>query len=64
MVNIKKIKENIYQLDKEGKISKDKPTIVYCLHGIRSSRILEFLKAEGYKNIYHLDGGFEAYIKD
>ena len=50
--------------EREGKISKDKPTIVYCLHGIRSSRILEFLKAEGYKNIYHLDGGFEAYIKD
>ncbi len=47
--------------EKEGTIPKDKPVIVYCLHGIRSQRILKFLRAKGYKKACHLEGGFEAY---
>ena len=44
-------------------IPKDKPVVVYCLHGIRSQRILKFLRAKGYKSTCHLEGGFEAYLK-
>ena len=47
--------------EREGKIPKDKPLVVYCLRGIRSHRILKFLQAKGYKKACHLLGGFEAY---
>ena len=47
--------------EKEGKIKKTTPVVVYCLHGIRSHRILKFLQAKGYKKVCHLQGGFEAY---
>ena len=47
--------------EKEGQINRTKPIIVYCLHGIRSRRILKFLQAKRYKNIRHLVGGFETY---
>lgn len=48
--------------EKEGQIPKDIPVVVYCMHGIRSYRVLEFLKAKGYKNICHLTGGFKAWL--
>lgn len=50
--------------EREGKIPKDKPLVVYCLHGIRSFRILQFLQAKGYKKAYHLEGGFEVYQQE
>lgn len=50
--------------EREGKIPKDKPLAVYCLHGIRSLRTLKFLHAKGYKKARHLSGGFEAYQAD
>ncbi|HLC72788.1 MAG TPA: rhodanese-like domain-containing protein [Candidatus Nanoarchaeia archaeon] len=47
--------------EREGKIPKDKLVVVYCLHGIRSHRILKFLQAKGYKKVCHLQGSFETY---
>lgn len=47
--------------EREGRIAKDKPVLVYCLHGIRSQRVLKFLQAKEYKNVCHLAGGLEAY---
>ncbi|MFC5048210.1 rhodanese-like domain-containing protein [Aquimarina hainanensis] len=39
------------------KFSKDSPIVVYCSLGIRSERIAEKLKKQGYKNIFNLYGG-------
>lgn len=49
--------------EREGNISREQSIVVYCLHGIRSHRILKFLQAKKYKNVCHLIGGFEAYQK-
>ncbi len=47
--------------EREEKIPKEKSLVVYCLHGIRSLRVLKFLRKKGYENTRHLTGGFEAY---
>lgn len=47
--------------EREGNIAKNKSIIVYCLHGIRSHRVLKFLQQKGYKNVCHLTGGFESW---
>lgn len=49
--------------ERAGKISRIKPLVVYCMHGIRSDRVVKFLQAKGYKNVRHLAGGFEAWLR-
>ena len=47
--------------ERAGEIPKNQPVVVYCLHGIRSKRVLKFLQKKGYKNIQHLQGGCAAW---
>lgn len=42
-------------------IDKDKPLYVYCLGGGRSAKAAEKLREEGYKNVYELQGGVNAW---
>jgi len=42
-------------------IDKDKPLFVYCLGGGRSAKAAEKLRSEGYKNVYELQGGVNAW---
>ncbi|HTF80139.1 MAG TPA: molybdopterin-synthase adenylyltransferase MoeB [Cytophagales bacterium] len=42
-------------------IAQDKPTLLYCHHGIRSRHALEYLKQKGYKQLYHLKGGIDQW---
>jgi rhodanese-related sulfurtransferase len=35
----------------------DRPTLVYCEHGIRSIQATAFLRALGFERLYHLRGG-------
>lgn len=46
-----------------GQLPSDKhtPLFVYCKTGRMSSSAAEQLKALGYKNIYHLEGGMNAW---
>lgn len=47
--------ENIVEtLEKDNKINKDTPIIVYCKSGTRSNKAFNSLKNAGYKNIYDL----------
>lgn len=46
------------QLDK---LDKSKTYLVHCASGGRSTKSLELFKAKGFKDIYHLDGGFNAW---
>jgi thioredoxin len=43
------------------KLNKNKPVMVYCLSGGRSSQAAEFLKKDGFKNVYELDKGILAW---
>ncbi|MFZ4058296.1 MAG: thioredoxin domain-containing protein [Ferruginibacter sp.] len=42
-------------------IDKDKPVLVYCLSGGRSAAAAEMMRAAGYKTVYELDGGLNAW---
>jgi len=43
-------------------LPKDREIIIYCAHGIRSRNAAEFLKAQGYKNVANMAGGYEAWL--
>ena len=45
-------------------IRKDKPMVLYCQLGRRSMAAAEALIALGFTNIYHLNGGLEAWTQD
>ncbi|WP_026692917.1 rhodanese-like domain-containing protein [Peribacillus kribbensis] len=42
-------------------IRPDKPVYLYCQSGIRSGRAAQMLYRKGYKDLYHLKGGFKQW---
>ena len=54
-LNDTNVKEFIESTDKE------KPLIVYCYHGISSRGAAEYLSQNGFKEVYSMTGGFEAW---
>ena len=46
----------------EGLPRKD-PLIVVCHHGIRSARVTEFLRMNGFDNVWNLAGGIDAWSR-
>ncbi|EIJ78837.1 hypothetical protein PB1_14804 [Bacillus methanolicus PB1] len=40
-------------------IRPDKPVYLYCQNAIRSGRAAQILHRKGYKDLYHLQGGFK-----
>ena len=55
---IKKVNKNLNKLDKE------KPYIIYCMSGNRSSKASHVMKSLGFKIIYHYKKGYKDWIKD
>lgn len=47
--------------DAIGKLDKNKPVLVYCLSGGRSSAASEKLVAAGFKEVYNLKGGITSW---
>ena len=43
------------------KIPKDETLIVYCHHGMRSLKAVEYLKAKGFNNVVNLAGGIHEW---
>ncbi|MET3699205.1 rhodanese-related sulfurtransferase [Bacillus oleivorans] len=39
----------------------DKPVYLYCQSGVRSGRAARMLYRKGYRNLYHLQGGFKKW---
>jgi adenylyltransferase/sulfurtransferase len=39
----------------------DEDLVIYCHHGMRSQRALEFLKGRGYTRAFNLEGGIDAW---
>jgi len=50
--------------DRTSYIDKDKPVYVYCLSGARSAAAAEWMRNNGYQQVYNLTGGINAWIKD
>lgn len=42
-------------------IRSDKPVYLYCQSGLRSGRAAQMLYKKGYRDIYHLQGGFKKW---
>lgn len=45
-------------------LDSSRPIYVYCHSGGRSSKTVEKLKAMGFSKVYHLTGGFIAWVQD
>ena len=44
-----------------NRADKNKPVLVYCYHGISSQSVAQHLVEYGFKEVYSLIGGFEAW---
>ena len=47
---------------KKSEIPKEKKVLMYCTGGIRCEKALLAMEAEGYDNVYQLEGGILAYL--
>ena len=47
--------------DKLGSLPKDVPVFVYCAAGKRSAKAASILKEKGFKEVYQLKGGLNAW---
>lgn len=48
-------------IDRTSYLSKDKPVLVYCLSGGRSSAAAAYLRQNGFKKVIELDGGINSW---
>ena len=39
----------------------NQPLLVYCYHGISSQAAADYFEEQGFQDVYHLAGGFEAW---
>ena len=53
-----------FSLKSVGNINKDKTIVVYCSIGVRSERIAEKLKSNGFKTVLNLYGGIFAWANE
>jgi len=49
--------------DKISALNKEKTYFVYCKVGGRSSKTAAQMKEIGFKNVYNLDGGYDAWVE-
>ena len=57
---------DIYDSDFETKVTqlpKEKSILIYCSAGVRSAKAGEYLTANGYTSVYHLQGGLGIGIR-
>ena len=46
-----------------SEIPADRPILVYCAVGSRSSQVFNFLARRGFNEVYNLDGGTDAWSR-
>lgn len=62
--NAKNMNFNNPEFDEEAeKLDKNKPVLIYCLSGVRSKLAAERFQKAGFKIVYDLDGGINAWSK-
>lgn len=42
----------------------ERETVVVCHHGVRSMRVAYFLANHGFRNLYNLQGGLDAWARE
>lgn len=42
-------------------LDEEKPVVCLCHHGVRSFQVAIFLKSQGFKEVYNLRGGIDAW---
>jgi UPF0176 protein len=52
------VEENLKDTDKDKKIA------MFCTGGIRCEKSTAYMKSQGFKNVYHLEGGVLQYFED
>ena len=45
-------------------IPRTETTVVMCKSGVRSARVIEFLRAQGFENLLNLEGGLDAWREE
>ena len=51
-------------MSRTNEIAKDKQVVVHCRSGARSASVINALEAQGFTNLYNLQGGIMAYINE
>lgn len=49
---------------KTAEVPKDKKVLIYCTGGIRCEKAIIEMQAQGFKNVFQLDGGILKYIEE
>ncbi len=50
--------------DNLSEVAKDKKIAMFCTGGIRCEKSTAYMKSQGFKNVYHLEGGILKYFED
>ena len=50
--------------DELERIPQDKDVVIICHSGSRSATVIDWLQAQGYQNLYNLDGGILRWKKE
>ena len=50
--------------EKIAALDKSKQYYVYCMGGVRSSKALDKMKAEGFTSVINLDGGYKSWVEN
>lgn len=48
--------------ERHNELPRDRPLVVHCRSGARSSRAVHFLKGRGFEDVHNLEGGILAWI--
>lgn len=48
---------------RQHEIPRDRPVIVFCHSGIRSAAVTEYLRGQGFENVYNMLGGIDAWSR-
>jgi monothiol glutaredoxin len=43
------------------RLERDTPIVFQCHHGVRSQQAAEYFRREGFRNLYNLQGGIDAW---
>ena len=60
MGNLENLLDPNSDVFKNGQIDQDKEVVLFCAGGIRSEISVKSLIEKGFKNISHIEGGFES----
>ena len=56
-------KDDIFASNGLSLIPKDKPVVLYCRSGNRSTEVMNYLKHNGFLEVSHLEGGIISWVQ-